>query len=149
MNLTLSENAVTKRLTNKYMRYNTHLIKARHSYTIQEIAEIFSVSSRTCFRWTKQGLRPMELNTSPLLFMGYDLINFIKSNQQEKRTKLKNDEYYCLKCKKAVKAMIGTEQIVKTGKKIGKENVEQYKKTALCEFCKTKTNRYLGVSQKD
>lgn len=131
------------------IKYNINLIKARKSYTPQEIAELFGISKRTCFRWLKKGLEPMELNTNPLLIMGYDLIDFLQTKQKQRKIKLQANEYYCLKCRMAVKAKIGTEKKVKAGHKIGRQNKEQYKKIALCEHCQTKINRFLEVSQKD
>ena len=131
------------------MKYNTRLIRSRRSYTIKEIANLFNVSTRTCFRWTKEGLKPIELNTNPLLFIGEDLIKFIKNNQEARRVKLKSDEYYCLKCKKAVKGKVGSEKTIKTHKKIGRENKDQYKKIAKCGLCQAKLNRFLSVYQKD
>lgn len=131
------------------LKYNTRLIKARKSYTPQEIAGLFGISKWTCFRWLKSGLAPMELNTNPLLIMGSGLMAFLRTKQAQRGVKLRPDEYYCLKCRAAVKAKNGTEKRVKTGQRIGRQNKEQYKKVALCERCQTKINRFLEVSQKD
>ena len=62
---------------------------------------------------------------------------------------LGKDEFSCFGCHKVSKARAGSEEIVKTGKRIGKENREQYKKVANCERCNAQINKFLGVSQKD
>lgn len=130
--------------------YNTNLITARRSYCVNEIASLLGRDRRTCGRWIKyEGLKTIKENTSPLLIMGYDLINFIKKRREEKKIPLKENEFFCLKCHKAVRAKIGSEQIVKTGKRIGKDNREQLKKTGVCENCETRLNKFLGVCRRD
>jgi len=49
----------------------------------------------------------------------------------------------------AVKARVGSERTVKTGKRIGKDNLEQLNKTGICEICETKLNKFLRVYQQD
>jgi hypothetical protein len=59
-------------------RYNTRLIKASRSYSPSEIAKLFDIDRKTCFRWIKsKGLRVIEKNTNPLLVYGKDLKEFI------------------------------------------------------------------------
>jgi hypothetical protein len=131
-------------------RYNTRLIKASRSYSPSEIAKLFDIDRKTCFRWIKsKGLRVIEKNTNPLLVYGKDLKEFIIKEKSERKTKLKENEFYCMKCHKAVRAKTGSENIIKTGKMIGKNNEDQFKKIGLCEFCETKLNKLLSVYQKD
>ncbi len=130
--------------------YNINLIKARASYSPSEMATLFAIDRKTCFRWIKlEGLKVIEENTKPLLVMGSDLIIFIKEKQSNRKTKLSDNEYYCMKCHKAVKAKNQSEQIVKTGKTIGKNKREQLNKIGLCGICGTKLNKFVGVYQTD
>ena len=130
--------------------YNPRLIKSRRSYSIREICSLFGINRKTCHRWLKnEGLRVIEKNVNPLLVMGVDLINFIKKKRTKNKVALRTDEFFCMKCRKPVKTKIGSERTVKTGKKIGKANLEQFKKTGVCEICNTKLNRFLGVCQQD
>ncbi len=130
--------------------YKLNKIKARKSYCITEIASLFSVDRKTCSRWIKdEGLKVIEENVTPLLIMGKDLEDFIRKKRTKNQVPLKEDECFCFKCHKAVKPKMGSEKIVKTGKRIGKENHEQLKKTGVCEFCGTEINKYLRVCQKD
>lgn len=132
------------------LNYNTHLITLRRSYSIKDMALLLGIDQRTCHRWIKnEGLKVIEENARPFLIMGADLANFIKTKKAKAKIPLRDDEYFCLKCRKAVKSKAGSEKIIQTGKKIGKDNLEQVKKIGLCEVCGTKINRFLrGIKQR-
>lgn len=124
--------------------YNINLITARRSYSTNEIASLLGIDRKTCGRWIKyKGLKTIEENRSPLLIMGADLIDFIKKEREKRKIPLKENEFLCVKCHKAVRAKIESEQIIKTGKRIGKDNREQLKKIGVCENCNTRLNRFL------
>ena len=132
------------------LNYNTNLIKVRRSYSPKEIADLFKVDKKTCLRWIKdKGLKVIKENTNPLLISGRDLKDFTIRNRKNRKTKLKENEYFCLKCQKSVIAKIGSEQIIKTGKTIGEHKLPQMNKIGLCMICETKLNKFLGVCQKD
>lgn len=124
--------------------YNLHLIKSRRSYNITEMASLLGVDRKTCQRWIKtEGLRVIEKGVVPLLTMGVDLQSFLKIKLEKRRFSLEKGEFFCLKCHKPVKARAGSERVVKTGKRIGRDGLEQLKKTGLCEICDTGLNRFL------
>lgn len=126
--------------------YNIKLIKIKRSYSPNEIVKLFGVDRRTCSRWIKdEGLKVIKPNTNPLLIMGIDLKDFMARKQKERKTKLKDNEYFCVKCQKAVRAKAGTEKIMKTGKRLGKNNIEQINKIGLCGICGAKLNRFSRV----
>lgn len=130
--------------------YNIHKIQTRRSYNLTEIASLYSIDRKTCGRWVKnEGLKVIEENVKPILVMGADLKDFITKRKAERKTHLEENESFCLKCRKAVIPKMGSEKIVKTGKRIGKENKEQFQKIGICGVCETETNKYLGVYQKD
>lgn len=130
--------------------HSINRIKLRKSYSITEMASLLGIDRKTCGRWIKnEGLKVIEENTYPLLVMGADLEDFIRKKRAKRKVPLGEDEFFCFGCHKRVKSKIGSESIVKTGKRIGKENLEQLKKTGNCEACGTEINKYLGVSQKD
>lgn len=113
-----------------------------------EISSLLSIDRKTCRRWIRdEGLEVIEKNVSPLLVMGSDLISFIKNKRRKRKIPVKENEFLCMKCHKSVKAKNGSEQIIKTGKTIGKDNHDQLRKTGVCEICGTEINKYLGVSQ--
>ena len=130
--------------------YNLNLITARRSYTINEISSLWKVSRKTCGRWIKyEGLKVLEESKSPLLIIGADLIHFIKKKREKSKIPIKENEFLCFKCHKAVRAKTGSEQTIEAGNKIGKANQEQLKKVGICEYCGTKLNKLLGVSRQD
>lgn len=131
-------------------KYNQKFIKVKRSYSPSEIAKLFGIDRKTCFRWIKiGGLRVIEKNTNPLLIIGQDLKDFIVKKQRDRKITLRPDEYFCVKCQKAVGAKIGSEKIIKTGKTIGKNNKDQINKIGVCKICGAKLNRFLRVYQGD
>jgi len=126
-------------------RYNIHLIKARASYSPEDIARLFGIDRKTVYRWTKKGLKVIEKNTRPPLIRGEDLIEFIKGENAKRKIKLNEDEFFCMTCHKAMRAKEGSEEVVKTGKRIGRNNLEQRKKIGLCEVCGRRVNKFLKV----
>mgnify|MGYP001611851423 FL=1 len=130
--------------------HSINRIKLRKSYSIAEMVSLLGIDRKTCGRWIKnEGLKVIEENTYPLLVIGADLEDFIRKKRAKNRFTLKENEFLCFKCHKAVRAKIESERIVKTGKRIGKNNKEQYKNIGVCETCGTEINKYLGVSRKD
>lgn len=126
---------------------NLNKITSRRSYNLTEIASLLGKDRKTYARWVKKGLKVIEEGASPILVKGSDLKDFIKNMREKRKIHLKEDEFLCMKCHKARKAKAGSESIVKTGKKIGKDDQEQLKKTGICEVCGTEINRYLKVCQ--
>ncbi len=124
--------------------YNLRLIKSRRSYNITEMASLLGVDRKTCQRWIRGGgLRVIEKSVNPLLVMGVDLYSFLKVKRERKRFLLSEDEFFCMKCHRPVKARTGSGKVVKTGKRIGKNGLEQFKKKGLCEVCNTRVNKFL------
>lgn len=124
-------------------KYNIRLIKSRRSYSMTQISSLLNIDRKTCHRWLKkEGLRLIEQNVNPILVMGSDLIDFLKKKRAERRVILSDGQFYCLKCHKSVGAKAGSKKTIKTGKKIGKNNSDQYKKTGVCEVCNTRVNRF-------
>ncbi|MBT4153371.1 MAG: hypothetical protein HOE53_01855 [Candidatus Magasanikbacteria bacterium] len=129
-------------------KYNVGLIRSKASYSIGEIAQLYSIDRRTCGRWLREGLKPIDIEKKPLLIMGKELKKFFKEKQQSQKSKLNEDEYFCFKCRKPRTAYEGSERIVETGKTVGKNKVNQQMKKAKCRVCKSKMNRLIKVCQK-
>lgn len=129
--------------------YNLHLIKSRRSYNATEMASLLNIDRKTCQRWIKQdGLKVIEKDVNPLV-MGKALKIFLKDKMEKRRFNLSENEFFCVKCHKPVKARISTEKIIKTGKRIGKNGLEQFKKIGICEVCNTGVNRFLRGQRQD
>jgi len=129
--------------------YNTQTIRGRRSYSVAEIAKLLSVHKETVFSWIKQGLKVIDIESKPLLIMGLELKIFLNDRRDKHRTKLKDTQFYCFRCRKAVMAERGSEEIVPTGKKIGKNNLDQFKRIGLCENCGKKIARFLRSGERE
>ena len=131
------------------LKYNVRKIKQRQSYTLTEIARLFGVHHRTCGRWVQMGLKPIAKNLKPFLIMGFELKRFLKDMQNNRKTKLAEDEFYCLSCRLAVKAKVGSEKTIYTAKKIGKDNRDLLLRKGICSVCNRKINKYVKGDKKD
>ncbi len=85
--------------------YHTHNIRAKRSYSSEEIAEALHLHIQTVRHWRKNGLQPLEGSLSPLLFLGSDVKDFLKKQNNKHKVTLQPDEFYCLRCKIAVKPL--------------------------------------------
>ncbi len=130
-------------------RYNPRLVTSRRSYTPEEIAILFGAHKHTVFRWLKNGLRPIEKDTRPLLIMGDELRHYLTEKKKKRKANLKENEFFCFKCKKVTQAKQGTEETVPTGKMIGKDSHEQLVRKGKCEQCGIEVNLYVRGSRKD
>ena len=122
-------------------KYNLKLIKKKQSYTVKEVAQLFCIGKRSVFRWIDKGLKPIDSGRRPFLIMGFDLYDFLKHEQLKNKVKLKEDEFYCMKCQKSRKAT--KVEIVDTGKILKKSGQKQKMKIGKCTICKTKVNKLL------
>lgn len=129
------------------MNYNLGKIRSNTAYTINEIGELFDIDRKTVSRWIEEGLTLLDAKRSPRIVMGYALKAFLEGKRKARRTKLNSDEFHCFRCRRPVLAKNGSQIIMKTGKKIGKENKEQEILFAECNECGTKIWRFFKDAQ--
>jgi transcription elongation factor Elf1 len=113
-------------------------IKSLHCYTIQEAAAVSGVSDRTIRAWMKDGLSAMK-QERPTLLRGDALIAFIKGQRKSRKTKIKQDEFYCLKCRDARKP---AERMVEC-----EIRGARAKLTAICDDCETIMHKPVALGQ--
>jgi len=124
-------------------RYNTRLIRKRRTYTTKEIAALFGMHIRSVLQWVaKQGLSPIEGSSSPYLFYGEALYDFLTKKKQKHKCSLLEDEFYCLKCKCRRKGLPTEFSITKTETKIGSKGKFKAIKMSKCEVCGIKLYRF-------
>ena len=85
----------------------------------------------------------MQESKNPLLIMGNDLKEFVKNKNKKNKVSLEFDEFYCLRCRQAVKSKKNNIDIRKTGKTIGKEMRDQECRVGMCEICELEVYRFL------
>lgn len=125
------------------MKYNLSKIRAKMAYNLKEVCNLLGVNRKTVLRWLKEGLVLLDDVQKPKLIMGSDLKAFIRAKRKAKQVKLQLDEFYCLTCRKAVKAKRGTQKTEKTGKKIGKIERDQEMICGKCKECNGNIARFL------
>ena len=114
-----------------------YLIKNTKSYTRKELAELLKVCPCTVLQWIKKGL-PVMKDRKPWLFVGYKIKKFFKEQRRANKISLKEGEFYCPKCLKAVRGK-DLKQIY--GKTLKGGNFQIILK-AVCENCGTKISRF-------
>lgn len=91
--------------------------------------------------WHKLGLQVIDENCKPLLVLGQDVRDFIKKISTKLKCKLKDDEFYCTKCRCARKSHPYTLSFNHTDISLGKNSV-QVIITGKCEVCNSSLNRF-------
>jgi len=83
-------------------KYNLRTIVSKRSYSTEEIAKLLDVHIQTVRTWHKEGMQPIEESSSPYLFLGSDIHVFLAKELSKQKVKLSENEFYCLRCHKAV-----------------------------------------------
>jgi hypothetical protein len=91
--------------------------------------------------WIKKGLPVIDRNSKPYLISGYEAKLFLQQRAESKKTKLKNDEFYCLKCHQPRTSLPRQLKFELTGKLIG-NGQRQIIITGRCPNCLTQIRRF-------
>ncbi len=121
--------------------YNLRLIKQRESYSLKQISELLNVHIRTVQTWKQEGLNIINQD-KPYLVMGYDLKEFLSKRNDKRKIKLQSNEFYCTKCREAVRSTDNQVWFECSGRNIGKQGFKEIVIKGICEFCNTKINRF-------
>lgn len=123
----------------KRRTFNTRLIRANLSYSVQEIAELYGIHNNAVLRWIKNGL-PVIDQSRPYLIYGADLESYLKKKQANRKHKCKPDEFFCFKCRLPRKAWGNMVDI-----EIRNEN--KLSLCGLCSACETIVRRAGSVKK--
>lgn len=120
------------------------MIRVRRSYSVAEIAEVFRVHPQTVRAWHKAGMKPIEESEKPHLFMGGDIRQFLQKRHSSKRCPLKDDQFYCARCREARQSHPADVQIVNTHRPLGcgKQSIQIKGK---CSICGATLNRFGAI----
>jgi len=116
---------------------NCQKISSYMSYTIKELSNELGISEKTCSRWIDDGLKTVAGSKKPILIMGSDAKDFLRSKDSKRKVELKRNEFYCFACKAPRRAKRGSIHQLKN------------KKTGLCHVCNGKMCRIFTPYQKD
>lgn len=109
------------------------LIRRDHSYSINEIADLFGVHPNAVRRWMKDGLRQID-SFRPQLIHGTELIAYLDRRQSTRKRRCAPNEMYCFKCREPRRASAGRVVVCQSGCK-------RLTIRARCEQCGTRMNR--------
>lgn len=122
-------------------RYRLNRIRAKRSYTVKETAGLLVVHIRTVQSWIKGGLRVLN-GSWPFLIMGHELKSFLAVETQKQKSPLGADEFYCVRCRKAVKTSVV--ETIPTNKTMGRDKLAVILK-GFCALCGGKVNRFSTI----
>jgi len=112
----------------------------RRSYTLKELSEALGTHIRTAQSWHREGMKPIDETSRPLLFLGGVAKKFVRARSESRKCKLGADEFYCHKCKYPRKSRSGDFRREKTLRRLGRWNL-QILVRGVCEVCRARMAR--------
>jgi hypothetical protein len=82
----------------KRPRPNHRLVKIHYSYSVEDVAALFSIHKNTVREWLRRGLPALD-RKRPLLILGSALAEFLRARRQAAKRPCKRGELYCVKCR--------------------------------------------------
>jgi hypothetical protein len=77
---------------------NYRLVKKNRSYLVEEIARLFDVHRGTVREWVKRGLPTCD-SKRPILILGSELAEFLKTRREKAKRPCPPGHMYCLRCR--------------------------------------------------
>ena len=130
----------------KKRTFNPRLIKARRSYSLPEVAEVYGIHPRTVQHWRKEGLLVLDEASRPFLVMGAALQDFLRERQRNRKHPLKPGEFFCSTCRCARRSAPGALLTEITDKRLGKQH-RQALIRGICEVCGRRLLRFSSDRQ--
>ncbi|MBL6987055.1 MAG: helix-turn-helix domain-containing protein [Methylobacter sp.] len=120
-------------------RPNPNLAKIHRNYTVEEVANLFSVHKNTVRLWVKDGLATND-DKRPMLILGSDLKHYLQSKRKVNKRKCLPFEIYCVRCRLPqipAENMVDYEPVNSSmGRLIG-----------LCPCCSGIINKYFNIAK--
>lgn len=116
------------------------VVKSQQTYTVDEAARNQRVSKGTVRRWLKYGLKHLA-EKRPLLIIGADLIEFLRSRSVTKR-KCRADEFFCFSCKEPRRPAFGAVEL-------RQNHAGRHRLKALCCECSTVMHKAASLAMID
>jgi hypothetical protein len=120
-------------------RPNLNLAKIHRNYTVEEVANLFSVHKNTVRLWVKDGLATND-DKRPMLILGSSLKQYLQSKRKSNKRKCHPFEMYCVRCRLPQ---------VPAGNMADYEpiNGSMGRLIGLCPSCNGIINKYFNVAQ--
>jgi hypothetical protein len=116
-------------------KFNTQIVRARQTYSTEELADLLRVSQNTVLLWHKQGLESID-RLKPLLFFGQTIKAFLAQKALKKKHYCKPNELFCCKCQRPSTAHNNTACI--------KSSPARTNIMAHCSICGTRVNKTIS-----
>lgn len=120
-------------------RPNHRLVKIHRNYTVEEIANLFSIHKNTVRTWIKNGL-PLSDDKRPALILGRELATFLQAQKTKNKQTCQPNEMYCLRCRVPRKPVVDMVDYEVINQKVG--NL-----IALCSHCNALMNKRVSFSK--
>jgi hypothetical protein len=120
-------------------RPNPNLAKIHRNYTVEEVANLFSVHKNTVRLWVKDGLATND-NKKPMLILGSNLKYYLQAKRKSKKRKCLPFEIYCVRCRLPqvpAENMVDYEPI----------NCSMGRLIGLCPSCSGIINKYFNIAK--
>lgn len=125
-------------------RANPMAVKTALTYEVGEAAKALGKSNATVRNWIKDGL-PVMSSKKPYLISGLEIRTYLRQKYQDQKTPLREDELYCLSCRKGRQPLnlqvIATPNTTKTLRLSG--TCDQCGATASRIISRTKTQQFV------
>jgi hypothetical protein len=79
-------------------RPNPNAAKIHRNYTVEEVANLYSVHKNTVRLWVKDGLATND-DKRPMLILGSNLKHYLQAKRKSKKRKCLPFEIYCVRCR--------------------------------------------------
>ena len=120
-------------------RLNPNLAKIHRNYTVEEVANVFSVHKNTVRLWVKDGLAIND-DKRPMLILGSELKHYLQAKRKSNKRKCQLFEIYCVRCR---------------APKIPAENMVDYEPIndclgrliGICPSCDGIINKYFNIAR--
>ena len=118
---------------------NYRLVKIHRSYTVEEIARLFSIHKNTVRHWVKEGLAVID-DKRPMLILGSILMEFLKARRVKNKRTCKPGELYCVRCRAPKSPAGNMADYTPITEKFGKL-------VAICPDCNAIMNRNVSMAR--
>jgi hypothetical protein len=123
---------------NRHPKLRGHSMRPAQSYSPKEISTALDVAETTVRSWIREGKLPAMTNGNPHLVLGSDLVVFL-AKKRNKKPPLADDQFRCMRCRTARKALGGMADFKATSSHLGHLS-------ALCEVCGTTMCKGAGLN---
>ena len=118
---------------------NHRHVKIHRSYTVEEIARLFSIHKNTVRHWVKEGLATID-DKRPMLILGHVLTAFLQARRVKNKRTCKLGELYCVRCRAPKSPAGNMADYTPITEKFGKL-------VAICPDCNTIMNRNVSMAR--